>query len=297
MHANATALAAVPARRDLRSPSELAALGAIWGASYLFMRVAAGDFGAVALVEVRLAAGALVLLPYLWRARGAFARAPWGWIAAIGLINSALPSLLFAWAARHAPAGVGAITSALTVPFTALVGFACFGEPIGRRRVLALAAGFAGVVVLAGGKAEGAALGWPVAAGASGALLYGIGLHLVRRRLAGLAPAAVAAATLGSAAVLLLPFALAAWPAQTPPPRAWGAAALLGVLCTGLAYVLYYRLVARIGAARTSTVTYLVPLAGVLWAGALLGEPLTWPMAAAGLLILGGVALSQSARR
>jgi drug/metabolite transporter (DMT)-like permease len=296
MSAEVSALPAPSTGRALHPLFELAALGTIWGASYLFMRIAAQDFGAVALVEMRLAAGALVLLPYLWRDRAAFAGARWGWLALIGVVNSALPSLLFAWAARHAPAGIGAITSALTVPFTALVGFVCFGEAIGRQRALALATGFGGVVVLASGKVGGAAVGWPVAAGATAALCYGVGLHLARRKLSGLPPGAVAAATLGSAALLLAPFAIAYWPAQLPPPRAWGAATLLGVLCTGFAYVLYYRLVARIGAARTSTVTYLVPLSGVLWAWSVLGEPLTWNMAAAGTLILGGVAISQRAR-
>lgn len=279
--------------RDWVTPLELVVLGAIWGASFLFMRVAAADFGAVPLVEVRLVLGALVLLPFLWRARRRFPLRLWPRLALIGMINSAVPFVLFAWAAQRAPAGIGAIANAMTVLFTALVGFLFFGEKIGTRRALALVAGFAGVVVLASGKVAGMSIGWAVVAGAAASLLYGLGINLVRRHLTGLPPAAVASATLGVSALLTLPFAAAAWPSQPIPQASWWSAAALGVLCTGLAFVMYYRLIARIGASRASTVTYLVPLFGVGWAWLLLDEPLTWTMALAGAIILGSVAFSQ----
>ncbi len=275
------------------TPLELGLLGAIWGASFMFMRVAAPEFGAAPLVELRLALGALVLLPMLWRARAQFPRALWPKLALIGAINSAVPFALFAWAAQRAPAGVGAITNAMAVLFTALVGFLFFGERIGVRRAGALLAGFAGVVVLASGKTAGASIGWAVVAGCSAAFLYGVGVHLVKRHLTGLPPMAVAAATLGTAALLMLPFALAQWPQHAVPGRAWFAAGMLGVLCTGIAYGLYYRLIKRVGPGRAVTVTYLVPLFAVGWAWALLDEPLTVPMAISGALILGSVAMSQ----
>ncbi|WP_027072246.1 DMT family transporter [Luteimonas sp. J29] len=278
------------------NPLELGVLGAIWGASFLFMRVAADDFGPAPLVEMRLALGSLVLLPFLWRARSQFPLRLWPKLALIGAINSALPFLLFAWAAQRAPAGIGAIANAMTVLFTALVGFLFFGERIGTRRALALVVGFVGVVVLASGKAAGMSIGAATAAGALASLLYGLGINLVRRHLGGLPPAAVASATLGSAALLTLPVAIATWPVHPLPAAAWLSAAMLGVLCTGIAFVMYYRLIARIGASRASTVTYLVPLFGVAWAWWLLDEPLTWTMALAGMLILGSVAFSQRAR-
>ncbi|UNK49276.1 DMT family transporter [Lysobacter sp. S4-A87] len=279
------------------TPLELGLLGAIWGASFLFMRVAAGDFGAMALVEVRLALGSLVLLPFLWRARAQFPAKLWPKLAIIGALNSAMPFMLFAWAAKTAPAGVGAITNAMTVLFTALVGFLFFGEKIGSRRAIALVAGFVGVVVLASDKTAGASIGWAVAAGAGASFLYGVGINLVRRHLTGLPPAAVASATLGVAALLTLPFAIANWPSDPIPMKSWFSAAMLGVLCTGLAFVMYYRLIARIGAGRASTVTYLIPVFGVAWAWLLLDEPLTIKMGIAGVMILGSVALSQRAAK
>jgi drug/metabolite transporter (DMT)-like permease len=282
-----------PRVRGWLTPLELALLGAIWGASFLFMRIAAGDFGPIPLVEVRLALGSLVLLPFLWRSRALFPRALWPKIALIGAINSAVPFMLFAWGAERAPAGIGAIANAMTVLFTALVGFLFFGEKIGGKRAFALLTGFAGVVVLASGKTAGASIGLAVAAGAAASFLYGIGINLVRRHLTGLPPAAVASATLGTSALLTLPFALATWPRHAIPMHSWLSAGLLGVLCTGLAFVMYYRLIARIGANRASTVTYLIPVFGVAWAWLLLDEPLTLTMGIAGALILGSVALSQ----
>lgn len=294
---SATSVSALarPTIRDWITPLELVMLGAIWGASFLFMRVAAKDFGAIPLVEVRLALGSLVLLPFLWRARAQFPARLWPKLALIGAINSAIPFILFAWAAQRAPAGVGAIANAMTVLFTALVGFLFFGEKIGTRRAIALIAGFAGVVVLASAKIAGASVGWAVIAGATAAFLYGIGINLVRRHLTGLPPAAVAAATLGVSALLTLPFAAAQWPQHAIGLQSWASAAMLGVLCTGIAFVMYYRLIARIGASRASTVTYLVPLFGVAWAWMLLDEPLTLTMGIAGAMILGSVAISQRA--
>ena len=292
-----TAAAPAPNAAAWRTALELTLLGAIWGGSFLFMRVAAADFGPAPLVETRLALGALVLLPFLWRARAQFTPALWLRIAGIAAINSAVPFLLFAWGAERAPAGIGAISNAMTVMFTALVAFIFYGERISKRRLVGLAAGFVGVVVLASGKTAGASVWAAALAGTAAALLYGIGINLVRRYLTPYPPAAVAAVTLICAAGWLLPLALWSWPRHALPLASVLSAVLLGVLCTGVAFVYYYRLIARIGAARASTVTYLIPLFGVLWAWLVLHEPLTVSMALAGALILGGVALSQQQQR
>ena len=276
------------------TPMELVALGAIWGASFLFMRVSAKDFGSFALVEMRLALGAIILVPFLWRVRSQFSGGLWLRLAAIAAINSAIPFALFAWAAERAPAGIGAITNAMAVPFTAMVAFMFFHEQIGPRRAWGLVLGFIGVIVLASGRTGGGTAIWPAAlAGSTAALCYGIGGNLLKRYLAGLPASAVASATLISASVLVAPLAIATWPRHPIPMTSWVSAVLLGVLCTGLAYVLYFRLIHRIGAPRAATVTYIIPLFGVVWAWLLLDEALTASMAVAGALILSGVALSQ----
>jgi drug/metabolite transporter (DMT)-like permease len=279
------------------TPVEIIVLGAIWGASFLFMRVAAADFGAFALVEIRLALGALILLPFTWRCRAQLAQAGWWRLAGIGAINSAMPFVLFAWAAQRAPAGIGAITNSMTVLFTALVAFALYRERTTALRALGLAAGFAGVAVLASGKVGGQSVGPAVLAGTLAALLYAFGINLIRRSLVGVPASAVAGGTLLCASVLTSPLASATWPRHSIGAASWLSAILLGLLCTGAAFVLYYRLIHRIGATRASTVTYLVPLFGVIWAWLLLGEALSASMAVAAALILGGVALSQQRAR
>lgn len=294
--ASATAVAPAPQAPVVapwRTPLELGLLGAVWGGSFLFMRVAAADFGPIPLVEARLALGALILMPFLWQARSQFTPKLWLRITGIAAVNSVLPFVLFAWGAERAPAGIGAITNAMTVMFTALVAFLFYGERIGARRLIGLAGGFVGVAILASGKSAGASVGAAALAGTTAALLYGFGINFVRHYLAGLPAAAVAAANLASGAVLLAPFAFFTWPHHPIATKSWLSAVLLGVLCTGVAFVFYYRLIMRIGAPRTSTVTYLIPLFGVIWAWMLLGEPLTVSMALAGALILAGVALSQ----
>jgi len=276
-----------------RTPVELTLLGAVWGGSFLFMRVAAADFGPFALVEVRLALGALILMPFLWQARARFTAAVWLRVAGIAAINSVLPFVLFAWGAERAPAGIGAITNAMTVMFAALVAFLFYGERIGPWRWIGLVAGFIGVTILASGHIAGASVGAAALAGTAAALCYGLGINFVRHYLSGFPAAAIAAANLGAGALLLLPFALYSWPQHPIPVTSWLSAVLLGVLCTGIAFVFYYRLIARIGAPRTATVTYLIPLFGVIWAWLLLGERVTLSMVLAGALILAGVAMSQ----
>lgn len=281
------------APRDWLSAIELIALGAIWGASFLFMRVAAPELGPVPLVEVRLILGALVLAPLLWRARAQLTRTHWWRFVLVGALSSAIPFVLFAWAAERAPAGIGAIANSLTVLFTALVAFVAFGEPIGTRRAIALVAGFVGVVVLASGRTAGAEVGLAALAGTLASLGYGIAANLLKRWFTGLPSGAVAAGTLICSTIMVAPFAALSWPAAPVSATSWACAVALGVLCTGLAYAIYFRLNYRIGATRAATSTYLVPLFGVGWAWLLLDEPLTPTMAISGALILGSVILSQ----
>ena len=279
-------------KRDWLTPIELSLLGAIWGASFLFMRVAAPEFGSFALVEVRLALGALVLLPFAWHGRAHLPASLWPKLAAIGAINSAVPFVLFAWSAQYAPAAVSAICNATTVLFAALVAFCLYGERMGARRALALLVGFAGVVVLATSKSSGAGNLFAVVAATFAALLYGIGANMVKRHLTGLPPAAIAAATLSASALLIAPLAISHWPAHSISAAAWWSAGALGMICTGFAFLVFYRLIQRIGAPRASTATYLVPLFAAAWAWLLLGEAISMPMLFSGALILASVAIS-----
>ena len=152
------------------------------------------------------------------------------------------------------------------------------------------------MIILASDKTAGASVWQAALAGTTASLMYGFGINLVRHHLSGYPPARWRPRTWPTGAVLLAPLAVYNWPQHPITARSWISAVLLGVLCTGIAFVFYYRLIARIGGPRTSTVTYLIPLFGVIWAWLLLGEPLTLTMALAGALILGGCRTQPEAR-
>src|SRR5690606_4550039 len=183
-----------PSESSWSASAEFLLLGAIWGSAFMFMRVAAPAFGAMPLVELRLGLGALVLLPFLWRDRRHFTPGMWLRVTLVGMVNAAIPFALFAWAAERAPAGIGAIANSTTAMFAALVAVFFFGERMQMRRMLGLVVGFAGVVVLASGKTEGASITAAAAVGTLGALFYGVGANLVPRYLSGLPPYAAACA-------------------------------------------------------------------------------------------------------
>ena len=282
-----------------RDVAELCLLGALWGASFVFMRLGATEFGPAALVFVRVAGASLLLLPLLaWRGEMNVLRQHWRPIAFVGLINSALPFLLFMVAALVLGAGLMAVFNATAPIWGALIAWLWLGERLGPSRWLGLAIGVAGVLGLVWGKADfrpgehGISPALGIAACVGAAVLYGLAANVSRKRLAGVAPMAVAAGSQLSAALLLLLPALWSWPAVNPTPAAWGAAATLAGACTGLAYVLYFRLIAHAGAANAISVTFLIPGFAMLWGWLFIGEQPTAAMLLGCAVILLGTALS-----
>ena len=278
---------------------ELLALGGLWGGSFLFMRLGAADFGPLALVFIRVAGAAALLMPVLLaRGEGPALRRHWRAIAAVGVINSALPFVLFAVAALALTAALMSVFNATAPIWGAVVAWQWLGERLTRARVLGLVIGTLGVIGLAWGKADfkpGAlgispALGIAACVGAT--VCYGIGANLSRKFLVGVAPMAVAAGSQLAAAVVLLVPAIWFWPAQPPSSAAWLNAIALAVLCTGLAYVLYFRLIAHAGASNAMTVTFLIPGYAMLWGWLVLAEQPTLQMLIGCAVILLGIALS-----
>lgn len=289
-----------PGNRPANKPwlLDLLLLGALWGASFLFMRVCAREFGAVPTAAVRVAVAALVLLPLLLlRGQAHDLRRHWKAALAIGVINSGLPFALFAFGLLTITGGLGAVINATVPMFGALVAWAWFGERPDGSRLAGLAIGFGGVALLAGGSAgfhNGADLGalLAVLACLAACLSYGVAANATRRHLQGVPPLATAAGSqIGATLLLALP-ALAAWPAQPPSLRAWVALLLLGTLCTGLAYILFFRLIANAGALRALTVTFLVPVFALFYGALFLHEAITPWMLGCAAIIVCGVALS-----
>ncbi|MFN9772333.1 MAG: DMT family transporter [Burkholderiales bacterium] len=278
-----------------RDVADLLLLGALWGASFLFMRVAVPQFGPLPLMAVRCGVGAAVLLPLLaWRGQLEALRPNAGRLLTVGVLNSALPFALFAYATLSLTAGFTALLNSTVPIWGALVAYAWLGDVPSRRQRAGLAIGFAGVLLLVRDRISFGASGDSLAVIASlvATLSYGVSASYTRRRLADV-PALLSAtgSQVGATLALAVPAALT-WPADPPAAGAWGAAIALGVGCTGLAYILYFRLIARVGPARAISVTYLVPVFAIVWGSAFLGETPTLAMLGAGAVILLGTALA-----
>jgi drug/metabolite transporter (DMT)-like permease len=284
-------------RRDL---GDLILLAALWGASFLFTRIAAPAFGPLALAELRVAIAAVILVPLLaWRAGLSDLHTHRARFLLLGAVNTAIPFSLFAYAALSITAGLASILNATAPLFTALVAWLWLRERLTPTQWLGMGIGMAGVAWLSVGKAPFSAggHGWAIAAALMATLSYGLSASVAKRCFSGVRPLAVAAGSQTAAAVLLLPFALAFRPAGAIRAGDWAAAIALGVFCTGLAYILYFRLIARVGPAQAMTVTFLIPAFAMLWGALILGESVTLTMLAGCAVILAGTALATGLAR
>jgi drug/metabolite transporter (DMT)-like permease len=277
---------------------ELIALAAIWGASFLFMRMGAAEFGPLALSMLRVGGATLFLLPLLaWQRQTATLRTHWRAFAVVGIVNSVFPFVLFSIAALALNAGLSSIFNATAPLWGALIGALWLKDRLSPSRLLGLAIGFAGVLFLAWDKASfkpgehGVSAGVAIVACLLATLCYGFGANYTKRKLQGTPPLAVAAGSQLAATLALAVPGLWLWPTQAPSVTAWGAVAGLAFLATGVAYLLYFRLIAHVGPARAISVTYLIPLFGVLWGALFLGEAVTPAMFLGGAIILAGTAL------
>jgi len=274
---------------------EFTLLAALWGASFLFMRIGLVEFGVLPTAATRVAVAALMLLPLVW-ARGHVAqfRQHWRAVCLIGVFNAGLPFVLFSFALQSISTGLSAVLNATVPLFGALVAWLWLKDRPGPSRIVGLALGFVGVALLAWDEASfkpnasGIAPAWAVLACLLATLCYGIAANAAKRFLSGLPALVTAAGSQVGATLALAPLALWTWPSQMPGGRSWAAVIALGVLCTGTAYVLYFRLIEKAGPARAVTVTFLVPVFAVLYGTVFLGESVTpWMLLSAGVIVCG----------
>lgn len=276
-----------------RDTLDLVLLGALWGAAFLFIRIAVPEFGPIALVEVRVAIAAALLLAWV-AARGELAafRGRWRNLFIIGALNTAVPFALFAYATRTVPAGFAAVPNATVPLWGALIGRVVFGEKLGLDRGVGLFVGFVGVVILVAPKLSVGGETLAIAAALGGSSLYALSAHLTRRMLPGMGSLSISAGSLlASVALLALP---TLWfrPVAMPGAAAWGSVLALAVGGTALGYVLYFRLLANAGPTSAMAVTYLIPMFGMLWGWLFLSEAATATMLIGCGFILAGVAVA-----
>lgn len=277
----------------------LFALAALWGGSFLFIRIAAPALGPLPLAAGRVMLAGLVLwLGMLALRKRTALRGYWRRLLVLGAINAAIPFGLIAAAELRLTASLAAMLNATVPLWAALFGAVWLGERITTRRAAGLALGVAGVAVLVGWSPIPATMGTmlSVAAMLIATCCYALSGIYTKKRLTGVpSPTLALGQQLAAAAWLLLP-ALWQLPQADPTRAATLALIALALLSTSIAYVLYFHLIATIGPTRTTTVTYLIPLFGAVWGALFLGEPITRGMLAGLACIFGSIVLLNDVR-
>lgn len=271
---------------------ELILLSVIWGSSFMFLRVAAPEFGAVPLIAIRvLVAGLVLLFPLYLSGQWKVVLVHWRHILISGLLSSALPFSLIAYSSMHATSGYVSLLNATVPIWSIFVVYFWLGEKPSFQAMLGVAIGFVGVFVLYQDDVSlGSDVGfWAVAAGLAATFFYALATSHRKQYSKSSSPLVITAGGQIFSAIALLPLALIFWPEQSPSAKAWGSAVILGVLCTAVAFLMFFRLLKNIGIANTVSVAYLIPVSAVLLGFIVLGEAITPNMILGGFLVLLGV--------
>ncbi len=281
-----------------RNAALLLALAAIFGSSFLFMRVAAPEAGPALVAEGRVAIAAAVLAVLVGGQALRYCVANWRGFLVLGFFNAALPFGLISYAEVTITASLGSLLNATVPMFAAIVAAVWLRQRLTAKRGAAIAIGFAGVFVVVGWSpielTTGSLLAVAAMLGATSG--YAIGLTYARRRFHGVAPMTQAVGQLAAATVILAPLAAVTMPASVVSLNAIGSIMALAVLCTAVAWPLLFRLLARVGPTATATVTFLVPIFGIAWGAIFLGESIGPELLAGSVLIAVSLALIFDAR-
>ena len=274
---------------------DLVALGAVWGASFLFMRIAAPEFGPLVLVEVRVVIAALFLLPiFLLRANISELTVQWKKLAILSVLNSAAPFFLLTFATLSITGGFAGILNATAPIFAAMVAWVWLSDRLGMSQIVGLVIGLAGVLVLVWNKVTLDFDGTTVAilAAIIAAIFYAVGGNYTKKYMGQMSSLAIATGTMMAAAIILLPIAVYLWPSEPVSTRSWIAAIIMGVASTGIAYILYFRLIRNVGPTKAITVTYLIPAFAMFWGAIVIDEKVTPIMLLGCAIIFFGTALA-----
>ncbi|MBL4910016.1 MAG: DMT family transporter [Alteromonadaceae bacterium] len=270
---------------------ELILLAAIWGGSFLFMRVGSPEFGPILFMTLRTAIASLFLLPLLYfKKQHTCLKKNWGKIFLGSLFNTAIPFVLFGYATLSLSAGVTSILNATTPMFAAVIAFFWFKDRLNISSIIGLMVGFFGVYILMFDKlsTHSELVLMPTLAVLGATFCYGLGANYTKHYLGAIKPLALATGTQITATLALIPFALFYLPEKLPSSDAINAVLMLGVLCTGIAYVIFFRLIANLGPAKAVSVTYLIPAFGLFWGYIFLNEQITsWIIIGCCFILLG----------
>ncbi|WP_259365433.1 DMT family transporter [Colwellia sp. BRX10-3] len=293
----------IPDTQQHTASIELLLLAAIWGASFMFMRVGAPEFGPIVFTTLRtgIAAIFLIMCLVLFKETKAL-KGRWRDIFVVGALNTAIPFALFSFATLTLTAGTASVLNATAPMFGAIVAYLWLKDKLSLSAIFGLFIGFIGVYLLVSDNLhfgmelteesvnKNALL--PTLAAMLAALCYGISANYTKKYLSTIKPLALAAGSQIAATAMLLPLSLFFIPETLPSTNAIWSVILIGVICTGVAYILFFRLIAQLGPAKAISVTYLIPAFGILWGALFLGETISLMMVIGGSVILFGVALT-----
>jgi len=270
-------------------------LSAIWGASFLFMRIASPEFGPVALVFVRMFGAVLAVLPLLLKSqiRQRILQNVRE-LTTLGVLNHVIPFCLLSFATLRLEAGFTSLINATTPMFTAIVGALWFMTPINKQQILGLVVAFSGVFILSADKLTFTSngTGWAIIAGLVATFCYGMSVNYSKKNLSHLSASEITIGSMAASATILFIPAMFLWPDVNPSTTAWVSALLLAVVCTALAFLLFFKVLANSGAMASSTVTFLVPIFAIGWGVVLLDEGLSLRLILGMTVTLTGTAIT-----
>lgn len=274
-------------------------LSAMWGSSFMFTKVVAKDIGPMAAAFGRVLIAFSVLLPILtWRGQLPVLRQHWRRVLILGITNSGVPFAAYCIAMLTVPSSTGAIVNAATPLFGAVIAWVWLKEHLTMNQVIGLAIGFIGVSFLALQNASDAPIGEQqtyligMLVCIAAPIFYGISASYTRLYFSGVPPIVSATGSQLGATLFLAPFAWAYWPDHGLQPGTLGALLVLGIFCTGLAYILFFRVIALVGATKALSVTFAVPVFAAFYGVTFLSEAITLTMALCAVVILLGISLS-----
>lgn len=274
---------------------ELLILASLWGGSFIFMRIGSPEFGPILFMALRTLTASIFLLPFVFitNKQSAFSGYKFK-IFIVGLFNTAIPFVLFGYATLTLSGGLTSVLNATTPMFGAIVAYLWFRDKMTISATFGLLLGFVGVYVLMLDKISVGQQNIliPTLAALLASLCYGISANFTKRYLGGISSIVLAAGSQVGSALFLLPISLFFLPTEIPSNSAMIAVLLLGVLCTGVAYIIFFHLIANLGPAKAISVTYLIPAFGLFWGSIFLDELITSSMVLGCGVILIGVSLA-----
>ena len=272
-------------------------LGALWGSAFMFIKVATPEFGPIALVNTRLLIASLIFLPILLQKKYIHLLKPiWKQVLVLSIMNNAIPFTLFSYASFGADSNILAILNATTAFNTMIIAYLWIGESVSLKQLFGLILGFIGIFILVNPQNSDTTLIASLSA-LLAAFFYSYSTVYIQRQSVNANKMVLIGWSIVFSAVFMIPVSIFNLPETMPSASAIGSAFWLGAVSTGLGFLGYVRLIDKIGAVKTSTVAYFLPVFGIIWGSIFLDEKITSTIILGCLIVLIGIYLSNSNKK